>query len=84
MYDWILRKFVYLTLEEKFAKKYFAHLEPLPSIDELRRDVSLVLVNTHRAIFPPRPEMPSNQKCQDLSLNKFSKLIKCNSNFIQT
>lgn len=57
-YDWYLRKFDYLPKEEALAKKYFSHLEPLPSLDELIRSVSVNFVNTHRALAPPRPAMP--------------------------
>lgn len=59
VYDWAVRRFAYLPTEEEYARKYFAHLAPLPSLDELLKNVSLVLVNTHRALSPPRPSMPS-------------------------
>lgn len=58
-YDWFVRKYGYLPTEEEYARKFFGHLGPLPSIYDLLRNVSMVLVNTHRAIFPPRPTMPS-------------------------
>lgn len=58
IYDWILRRFVYIPAEEALAKKHFSHLEPLPSLDELVHNVSLNFVNTHRALTPPRPSMP--------------------------
>ncbi|XP_031633897.1 UDP-glucuronosyltransferase 2B16-like [Contarinia nasturtii] len=58
-YDWAFRTFVYLPSEEAFAKEHFAHLKPLPSMDELFQKVSIILVNTHRALSPPRPSMPS-------------------------
>lgn len=47
-YDWILRRFIYLPSEQAFAQKYFGHLGPLPSIDDLHRNTSLYLINTHR------------------------------------
>lgn len=59
VYDWYVRKYGYLTTEEEYAQKYFGHLGPLPSLTDLIRNVSLVLVNTHRAIFPPRATLPS-------------------------
>lgn len=58
IYDWAVRRFAYLPTEEEYAKKYFAHLAPLPSLNDLLKSVSLVLVNTHRALSPPRPSMP--------------------------
>lgn len=59
IYDWAIRTFVYLPNEEKYTKEHFAHLEPLPSMNELIAKVAVVLVNTHRALSPPRPAMPS-------------------------
>lgn len=58
-YDWAIRRFVYLPAEEGLARKHFAHLAPLPSLDDIMANVSMVLVNTHRALSPPRPSMPS-------------------------
>lgn len=59
-YNWIVRRLYYIPSEEMLAKKYFSHLEPLPSLDELIRNVSVVFVNAHRAISPPRPTMPGS------------------------
>lgn len=58
-YDWLLRTFSYIPSENEFAQKYFAHLAPLPSISDLQKNVSIVLVNTHRALAPPKPSLPS-------------------------
>lgn len=33
-------------------------MEPLPSIDELHRNISIIFVNAHRSISYPRPSMP--------------------------
>lgn len=59
VYDWGVRKYQYLPTEEEYTRKYFAHLAPLPTLDELHRNVSIVLVNNHRALSPQRPTMPS-------------------------
>lgn len=66
-YDYIVRKMAFLPTEEEYAKKYFAHLAPLPSLDDLLRNVSLTLVNTHIALSPPRPMMPSKAYFQALN-----------------
>lgn len=58
MCDWIIRRQFHIPGENALAKKYFAHLEPLPSIDDLMHSVSVVLVNTHRALSPARATMP--------------------------
>lgn len=60
-YDWFIRYLYYLPNEKNFAKKHFAHLAPLPPLEELINNVSLTMVNSHRAITPPRPSMPSNR-----------------------
>lgn len=62
IYDWYNRNFVHLPLEEEFARKHFAHLAPLPSISQLMKNISVTLINTHRAFDPPRPSLPSKFK----------------------
>lgn len=59
VFDWAVRHLVYLPSEREYANKNFAHLAPLPQLDDIIRNVSVVLTNTHRSIFPPRPSMPS-------------------------
>lgn len=58
-YDYVMRQLIYFPSEEELARKYFGHLGPLPTVRELVNNVSLVLANTHRALAPPRPSMPS-------------------------
>lgn len=58
-YDWIVRDFLFLPGQEKFLKNLFPELEPIPPMNELLQKVAVVLVNTHRALAPPRPSMPS-------------------------
>lgn len=60
VFDAFVRNWIHLPNEEQLAQKYFAHLAPLPPLNEILRNISLNLVNTHRAITPPRPSMPSN------------------------
>lgn len=55
---WALHRFVYLSNQSELAEKHFSYLSPLPSLDDLRKNISLMLVNTHRSILPPRPSMP--------------------------
>lgn len=59
VYEWFIREVNYFSTQEEFTKRYFAHLAPLPSVRDLMKNVSLTLVNSHRAIIPPRPTMPS-------------------------
>lgn len=60
VYDWALRRFVYIPSQEELTKQYFAHLSPLPSMNDLMNNISVIFVNTHRALSPPRPAMPGN------------------------
>lgn len=58
-FDWIVRHIAHFPLQSRLAQKYFADFEPLPSIEELRKNISVVFANAHRSIIPPRPSMPS-------------------------
>lgn len=57
-YESILRRYVHIPLQNEIARKYFAHLEPLPPISDLMKNVSIAFVNAHRSIASPRPLMP--------------------------
>lgn len=58
LYDHILNRFVHVPAQTEILQRYFGHLKPLPSIDELRKNISLIFVNAHRSITYPRPSMP--------------------------
>ena len=59
MYDAVYRKFFYLPAMNQMVSKYFSSLaSPLPSVEELERSISLILVNSHFAMIRPRPLMP--------------------------
>lgn len=60
-YDWLKRNIVHLPSEKELAEKHFSHLAPLPPLEELINNISIVLVNSHRAIKPPQPSMPSTK-----------------------
>lgn len=57
-YDALVRRFVFIPAEDALAKKYFAHLAPLPPLIDLLNNISVMFVNNHRALSPPRPAMP--------------------------
>lgn len=58
LYDWVLHKIAGNPLQNMLLRKHFDYLGPLPSIDEMRKNISLTFVNAHRSITPPRPSMP--------------------------
>lgn len=55
----MIRRFVHLPRQTKVVHKYFADLEPLPSLDDLLSRISVIMVYTHRSISYPRPAMPN-------------------------
>lgn len=59
-YGWILNRFVHVPWQMEIVKENFAHLEPLPSIEELRKNVSINFANAHRSIIYPRPSVRKN------------------------
>lgn len=58
LYEYILHRHIHIPAQTELVKRHFGDLEPLPSIDELRKNISLIFVNAHRAITYPRPSMP--------------------------
>lgn len=56
--DWFIRRFIHLPTQDVIAQKYFGHLGKLPSMDDLIKNVSVTLINTHQSILPPRPSFP--------------------------
>lgn len=57
MADILIREFYYLPAMNKMAHKYFSHLSNLPTIQDLEKSISVILVNNHVAMFKPRPLM---------------------------
>ncbi|XP_063696226.1 UDP-glycosyltransferase UGT5-like [Culicoides brevitarsis] len=60
--DAVLREWYYYPKQEHLAQTYFKFLKqrrgPLPSVRELEKNISAMLINTHFSINPPRPLMP--------------------------
>lgn len=61
-FDWWHRNWISLPRQNEIARRYFGHLatpdKPLPTVDELYRKISLILVNSHISTSRPRPQMP--------------------------
>lgn len=62
IYEILLRYFVHFPIHNQIAQTHFGHLGPLPTIEDINRNVSLILVNAHRSLTPPKPSMPSEKK----------------------
>jgi len=59
MADVLLRKFYYMPAMERMARESFKDLAgPLPSIADLEKSISMILVNNNFAMSPARPLMP--------------------------
>lgn len=56
--DWIMRHLVNIPLQNWILRQKFSDLGPLPSVYDLRQNISLIFVNAHRSITHPRPSMP--------------------------
>lgn len=58
--DAVIRKYYYLPRQDKLAKKYFAAIEgpeSFPSVNELEKSISVMLINSHMSTSPPRPSI---------------------------
>lgn len=62
MIDVLGREFYYMPAMDKMAKKHFQFLEirgkPLPSVQDLEKSISVILVNSDFAFSGPRPMIP--------------------------
>lgn len=60
-YDLLLRRYDYLPSHNKLVRKYFHEgiPEKLPDVASMEKEISLVLVNSHRVLEMPRPRMPA-------------------------
>ncbi|KAG7308713.1 hypothetical protein JYU34_005938 [Plutella xylostella] len=60
LYDLFMHKFVYMPKQEEYARKYFKDLpQPVPSLEELAGNASLVLMNSHFSIDNPTAYLPN-------------------------
>lgn len=56
IYDILYRNLVYMPRMQKLAEEHFkGHMSKIPLVSSLERKVSLILINSHRAIDSPRP-----------------------------
>jgi glucuronosyltransferase len=59
-YDAVFRRLNYIRGQDKLAKKHFGKFiqGELPKVLDMEREVSVVLVNSHKSVDKPRPKMP--------------------------
>ncbi|XP_055851746.1 UDP-glucosyltransferase 2 [Episyrphus balteatus] len=60
LYDYVFRRWHYMPQMQDMAERHFMNSikGPLPSVRELEKNISLMLINSHRSIDLPRPSMP--------------------------
>lgn len=58
LYESYLRYYVHFPEQNKIVGEYFGDIMPLPSIEEIRKNISMIFINAHRSIAFPRPSMP--------------------------
>ncbi|XP_049301320.1 uncharacterized protein LOC125774984 [Anopheles funestus] len=59
--DLIIRQFYYIPQQNKLAQIHFARIEGpelMPSIQDLEKSISVILVNSHLSTSAPRPTIP--------------------------
>ncbi|KAG4070679.1 hypothetical protein HA402_013599 [Bradysia odoriphaga] len=59
--DAFYRKYYYLPAQNDIVQEIFGSIEslqPIPSVEELEKSISIMLINSHISIVPPRPSMP--------------------------
>jgi glucuronosyltransferase len=71
LYEYCLRQFLYLPSQDKLAQTYFAHLPgPLPSVKEMERKASAILLNSHDSMSAPRPTVRGMVQVGGLHITK--------------
>ncbi|XP_018789095.1 PREDICTED: UDP-glucuronosyltransferase 2B13-like [Bactrocera latifrons] len=60
LYDAFFRHWYYLPQMQAMAERHFGGVieGPLPHVNELVQNISLMLINSHRSLDAPRPGMP--------------------------
>lgn len=70
-YEFFWWKFWYLERQEQLARKYLNNLpEPVPSLYDIQRNASLILINGHFSFDPPTAYLPNVVEIGGLHLSK--------------
>lgn len=60
LYEQVFWRYIFLRQQESLVKKYLQGLtEPVPSLEELQRNASLILMNSHFSVDTPTAYMPN-------------------------
>ncbi|XP_055915994.1 UDP-glucosyltransferase 2-like [Eupeodes corollae] len=56
LYDGFFREFIYFPHQDELVQKYFSHLPmKLPTVSEMKKNVSVLLLNSYTPLTSPRP-----------------------------
>ncbi|XP_072948767.1 uncharacterized protein [Epargyreus clarus] len=71
VYEYVWWKYWYLGKQEALMRKYIPDLEePVPSLFEMQKNVSLLLINTHFSFDPPMALLPNIVEIGGMHLTK--------------
>lgn len=73
IFEYFLMEFIYLPQQNEMYDKVFA--DPKPSLADLRKNVSLVLVNSHFTYKHPRPFVPNMIEIGGIQVNRQSSAL---------
>ncbi|XP_075152982.1 UDP-glycosyltransferase family 301 member D1 [Haematobia irritans] len=86
VYDAVMRRWSYMPKMQEMAERHFAqHIEgPLPNVRDLEKNISLMLINSHRSVDLPRPSMPGLIDVGGAHIKPAKPLPKDLEHFIET
>lgn len=69
-YEDFVHPFYFIPMQQEFMEKLFPDAKNWPSLEEIRRNVSLVLLNTHTTLGTPRPYAPNMIEVGGMQIQK--------------
>ncbi|XP_013100404.2 UDP-glycosyltransferase UGT5 isoform X1 [Stomoxys calcitrans] len=86
LYDAVMRRWSYMPKMQEMAERHFSqHLQgPLPHVRDLEKNISLMLINSHRSVDIPRPSMPGLVNVGGAHIKPAKPLPKDLEHFIET
>lgn len=69
-FDDIVMPLVSTSIQQQYLNELFPNATNMPTIDELKRNVSLVLLNTHLTVGTPRPYAPNMIEVGGMHINR--------------
>lgn len=72
-FDELVMKYYHLPKHQKYMEQLFPEAKNWPTLEEIRRNVSLVLLNTHTVLGSPRPYAPNMIEVGGMQIQKLVK-----------